>query len=131
MVEKKFLAYAGKKFTIEWYFDSRGKSCALEYFETLSCDRQRKLLHLFFVLGEVGKIFNKEKFRNEGNQVYALKTSPDRFLCFFFERAKVIVTNAYEKKSAKMPRVEKDRAISAKEDYLQRCKERKYYDKEN
>jgi len=75
----------------------------------------------------MGKIFNEEKFRYEGNQIYALKTSPDRFLCFFFEGSKVIVTNAYEKKTAKMPPSEKEKSLKAKEDYIKRYKGETYY----
>ena len=127
-VKKEFIAYQGKQFTIEWYFDTRGKSDAQKYFETLPRERQKKLAHLFFLLGDMGNLFNREKFRYEGDQIYALKPSPDRFLCFFFDGSKVIVTNAYEKKSDKMPPNEKKIALKAKEDYTKRCKEENYYD---
>src|SRR3990170_8720909 len=119
---EKFIAYRGNAFTIEWYFDSQGKSAVLEYFEELSQDRKKKLMHLFYVLGNTGKIFNEEKFRHEDDQIYAFKPSPDRFLCFFFEGSKVIITNAYEKKSAKMPPREKQRALKTRTDYIIRCK---------
>ena len=33
---KKFIAYEGKIFTIEWYFDARGRSVAREYFDGLT-----------------------------------------------------------------------------------------------
>lgn len=125
---KKFIAYKGIEFTIEWYFDNREKSEALKYFENLPQDRKKKLVHLFYVLGNVGKIFNEEKFRHEGDQIYAIKPSADRFLCFFFDGAKIIITNAFEKKTAKMPSREKQRALKAKEDYIKRCKEDNYYD---
>ncbi len=85
----KFLAYKGSEFTIEWYFDDRCKSDALAYFKSLPTGRKKKLIHLLCLLGDIGKIFNKEKFRYEGNQIYALKPSPDRFLCFFFDGSKV------------------------------------------
>jgi hypothetical protein len=52
----------------------------------------------------------------------------DRFFCFFFDGAKIIVTNAYEKKSAKMPPKEKDKALKAKANYIKRVKEGSYYD---
>lgn len=125
---KNFVAYKGKEFTIEWYFDSQGKSIALNYFEKLSKDRKKKLVHLFYVLGDVGKIFNEEKFRYEGDQIYAFKTSPDRLLSFFFDGSKVVITNAYEKKTAKMPVGEKQKALKAKVDYTKRYKEGCYYE---
>lgn len=128
LMAKKFIAYQGNNFTIEWYFDSHETSSALEYFNELPQSKKKKLVHLFFLLGDTGKIFNKEQFRHEDDQIYAFKTHPDRFLCFFFEGAKVIITNAYEKKAAKMPPKEKQRALKAREDYRKRCKEGNYYD---
>ena len=125
---KNFIAYVGNEFTIEWYFDDREKSVALGYFKELSRERQKKLVHLLYVLGDIGKIFNEEKFRHEGDQIYAIKSSPDRFFCFFFEGSKIIITNAYEKKTAKMPAKEKHKALKAREDYIKRCKEGDYYD---
>lgn len=127
-MKREYIAYQGGEFTLEWYYDIRGQSAALEYFEGLTLDRKKKLLNLFKRLGDIGKVFNTEKFRYEGDQLYALKPSEDRFLCFFFDGAKVIITNAYEKKTAKMPVKEKRRALEAKDDYIKRCKARKYYD---
>ncbi len=127
-MKEKFIVHEGEEFTIEWYFDSRGKSNAFEYFQDLTFNRKKKAAYLFELLGETGKVFNKEKFRYEGDQIYAIKPSPDRFLCFFFDGGKIIVTNAYEKKSAKMPVKEKQKALKAKEDYKKRIKAGKYYD---
>ncbi len=127
-MKENLIAYRGKKFSLEWYFNSQDKSEALEYFAELTCDRQKKVVHLFCLLGDMGKIFNEEKFRNEDDQIYAFKTSDDRFLCFFFDGAKVIITNAYEKKSAKMPPKEKIRALKAKADYIKRCNDGDYYE---
>lgn len=128
LMKKNFIAWKGKEFTIEWYFNSRGKSTAFDYFEKLIPARRKKVLYLFMLLAEEGKIVTEEKFRYEGNQIYTFKPSPDRFLCFFFEGSKVIITNAYEKKTAKMPATEKEKALRAKEDYLERCEEEMYYD---
>ena len=127
-MKKDFIAYEGSEFTIEWYFNDKGNSDALVYFETLPPDRKKKFLGLIRLLGDIGKVFNEEKFRYEGDQIYALKPSPDRFLCFFFEGSKIIITNAYEKKSAKMPPREKSKAIKIKEDYIKRIKIGTYYE---
>ena len=40
-----------------------------------------------------------------------LKLQPDRYLCFFFTGKKIIVTNAYHKKSDKLPPNEKSTAL--------------------
>ncbi len=127
-MKKEYIAYNGEEFTIEWYFTDNGKSESLSYFESLPLNRKKKLIYLFEVLGDTRQIRNEEKFRYEGNQIYALKPSPDRFLCFFFDGSKIIVTNAYEKKSTKIPTREKQRALKAKKDYTKRSKEGTYYE---
>ena len=43
---KKYTAYKGNKFVIEWYFDSKGNSQVKEYFLKLDEDQQDKLFHL-------------------------------------------------------------------------------------
>jgi hypothetical protein len=83
-MNKNFIAYQGTNFTVEWYFNTQGKSIALDYLKELPIDKQRKFFHALYVLANTGKIFNTEKFRYEGDKIYAIKVSPDRFLCFFF-----------------------------------------------
>lgn len=81
------------------------------------------------LMGEMGEIFDETKFRNEGNGIYAFKQQPDRYLCFFFKGKKIIITNAFTKKSQKLPVKERDRAIKAFESYKNRVKEGIYYEK--
>jgi phage-related protein len=127
-MKKNFIAYQGDEFTIEWYFDSKGKSSALEYYNGLPLHQKAKLEYLFRMLGDTGKIRSEEKFRHEGDQIYAFKPMPDRFLCFFYRGSKVIVTNAFEKKQDKMPAREKEKALKLKDDYIKRCKGGTYYE---
>jgi phage-related protein len=126
-MEREYIAYAGKKFTIEWYIDSRGKSSALEYFKSLSAQERMKVLHLFKRMGDAGEIKDTTKFNYEGDHIYAFKPKPERFLCFFFVGNKIIVTNAFRKKQDKLPRNEKDRAERNKKDYEIRVKKGEYY----
>lgn len=126
--KKDLVAWIGEKYVIEWFFTDQGKSLALEYFENLSVARKKKLVSLFMTMASIGKIFNEEKFTSEGDQIFAFKPAPDRFLCFFFAGGKIIVTNAYEKKSQKMPRKEKERSLKYKEDYIKRVAEGTYYE---
>lgn len=79
-------------------------------------------------MGDAGKIQDEEKFRNEDDQIYAFKPKPDRFLCFFIKGSKIIVTNAFEKKAAKLPPREKEKALKYKQDYINRVNEGSYYD---
>lgn len=125
---REYIAFDGKEFTIEWYFDSRGKSISLEYLESLMDEEQAKLFELMKLMGNTGIIHNKTKFRSEGDKIYAFKPQPYRFLCFFFEGQKIIVTSGFHKKADKLPKNEKERALRIKADYEVRIKRGDYYE---
>lgn len=129
-MKQKYIAYKGIEFDVEWYFNDIGNSNAFDYFLELTEEQKDKAYYLIQILADTGKVHNKEKFNYEGDQIFALKPSPDRFLCFFFEGSRIIITNAYKKQSQKMPLKEKRKALKAKDDYIKRYKEGTYYDKE-
>lgn len=124
---KEYIAYEGKCFTVEWYFDHKGYSQALEYYHSLPDGERIKLLKLFKRMGDGGEIKDHTKFTNEGDKVYAFKPQPERFLCFFYKDGKVIVTNAFRKKQQKIPKGEKDKAVKARDSYLKRTEAGNYY----
>lgn len=126
-MQKEFIVYEGAEFTLEWYFNERGKSPAKTYFDEL--DRERKLdaFELFMTMAKVGKILNITKFRHEGEGIYAFKPKPDRFLCFFYSGKKIIITNAFEKKQDKLSLTEKKKALTFQKDYKTRVEEGVYY----
>ena len=124
-----FIAYKGHFFTIEWYFDDRGNSKALKYYKMLSVEERNKVLYLFQTMGDFGQIRNQQKFNAEGDQIYAFKPIPHRFLSFFFAGSKIIVTNAFEKKQQKLPLREKAKALHCRQDYEMRVKKGCYYEK--
>ena len=103
----EFVAYKGDILTVEWFFDENGNSDALDFFESLSNTQKRKVLMLFKRIGDFGKISDITKFRNEGNKIFAFKPQPDRFLSFFYTGKKIVVTNAFRKKTRKLPEKEK------------------------
>lgn len=113
------LIYEGKFYKVEWYFDNKGVSQAYEYFLKVSAVQKRKFLILVKKIADFGTIFDTTKFRNEGDNIYAFKPQPDRYLCCFFEGKKIIVTNAYRKKSDKLPPGEKSTALKNREAYKQ------------
>lgn len=127
-MEKIYIAWQGEKFVIEWYYDANDKSQALEYFKSLTISRKKKLTSLLITMASAGKIFNKEKFRHEDDQIYAFKPTPDRFLCFFFTGSKIIITNAFEKKTQKLPPREKEKALKYRDDYIKRVNRGEYYE---
>ena len=126
---KEFIAYEGDSLTVEWFYDENGKSDSLDYFESLSNTQKRKVLMLFKRIGDFGKISDITKFRNEGEKVFAFKPQPDRFLSFFYVGKKVVVTNAFRKKSQKLPEKEKYLALQRMSNYDSRVKSGDYYDK--
>ncbi|MBS0616070.1 MAG: type II toxin-antitoxin system RelE/ParE family toxin [Verrucomicrobia bacterium] len=126
---KEYIAYEGTEFTIEWFYDTAGKSQALEYFMKQPESKKRKVLNLFRLMDDHGKIFDKTKFRYEDDKIYAFKPQPDRYMCFFYQGRKIIVTNAFVKKTDKLPKEEKEQALKAYRNYENRIKENTYYEK--
>lgn len=127
---KEYVAYEGKQFTIEWYYSTKGASQAFEYYLSLDVSDRIKVLKLFKMMGDIGKIRDETKFRNEGDKIYAFKPQPHRFLSFFVEGKKIIVTNAFWKKQDKLPPGEKDRALNCMKSYRERVKEGTYYEED-
>ena len=123
-----YIAYRGDVYQIEFYFDENGKSQPKDYMENMAASDVRKFAHLLQMMGDVGQIRNKEKFRSEGDKIYAFKPKPHRFLCFFISGKKIIITNAFMKKQQKLPQSEKDRALEKKLDYEKRNKKGTYYE---
>lgn len=126
---EEIVAYEGSSFTIEWFYDEQGKSEVLDYFKALDDINKRKVMMLFKRMGDFGRISDITKFRNEGDKIFAFKPQPHRFLSFFFAGKKIIVTNAFCKKSQKLPDEEKQKALSRKENYEQRVTSETYYAK--
>ncbi len=124
---KEFVAYEGEALTIEWFFDEKGKSEALDFFETLSNTQKRKTLMLFKRIGDFGKISDITKFRNEGDKIFAFKPQPDRFLSFFHAGKKIVVTNGFRKKAQKLPKKEKSLALKRMKSYGLRVNNGDYY----
>lgn len=123
-----YIAYQGDIYQIEFYVDEKGNSQPKTYMENMKASDVKKFAHLLQMMGDVGEIRNKEKFRNEGDKVYAFKPQPHQFLCFFISGKKIIITNAFMKKQQKLPKSEKDRALEKKLDYETRNNKGTYYE---
>jgi phage-related protein len=79
-------------------------------------------------MGDMGQIRDTTKFNYEHDGIYAFKPKPFRFLAFFFEGKKIIVTHAFKKQQQKLPRTEKERAMLIKKEYETRVKRGDYYE---
>ncbi len=64
---KELIAYQGKEFVLEWYYNKNEKSDVCNYFIDLSLERRRKVAALFKLIADKGRVLNTEKFRHEGN----------------------------------------------------------------
>lgn len=123
----EFIAYSGSNYTIEWYFDEKYYSEALEYYNHLSILERIQVLKLFKRMGDFGEIFDKTIFRSEGDKIYAFKPKPERFLCFFYTGRKIIITNGFRKKQTKLPLYEKENALKKMNSYTNRLTRGNYY----
>jgi phage-related protein len=128
---QEFIAHQGPKYTLEWYFDAQGKSIALDYFEKMPRARQKKFDYFLHLMGLMGKILDITKFRHEGDGIYVFKPQPDRFFCFFVQGEKIIITNAYEKKTDKMSTTDYAKAQKLRSDYITRYEKGTYYENSN
>ncbi|MFA5998589.1 MAG: type II toxin-antitoxin system RelE/ParE family toxin [Candidatus Babeliales bacterium] len=126
--DQEYIIYIGPEFTVEWYFNDQGKSSALKYYDQLTLARRKQFMKLVKLMANQGEIQNTEKFNNEHDGIYAFKPKPDRFFCFFFTGSKIIITNAYEKKSDKMSLPDKAKAQRCYSDYEYRVKKGSYYE---
>ena len=114
------IIYSGAKFTIEWYYDKNGKSVVYDRFNESKEEIQNRFLVLIKKMGDFGKIYDKTKFRYEGDGIYAFKPQPDRYLSFFTDGKKIIITNCFRKKTDKLPKNEKALALKYRQDYIER-----------
>lgn len=129
---QEYVFYQGEKFQVEFYFNKDGELPAKKYLEEVSLEAKVKLAVLVKRMAEVGKIFDITKFRliDSKEKLYEFKPLNYRFFNFFYTGRKIIITNAYMKKSQKVDRKELEKAKNIKKDYEHRVKEGTYYGKE-
>lgn len=129
---EEYIFYQGEKFQVEFYFTEVGKLPAKEHLEKASLDVKIKLATLVRYIADAGQILDTRKFRlvDPKERLYEFKPLSHRFFTFFFKGRKIIITNAYMKKSQKIDRKELKRAKDIKKDYTCRVKGGTYYEKE-
>ena len=74
--KREYIAFEGKKFTIEWYFDEKGKSISLDYLESLAEKEQAKLFELIKLMGNRGKIKTRQNLEVKVKRFTLLSHSP-------------------------------------------------------
>lgn len=128
---EEYIFYQGERFQVEFYFTETGKLPAKEYLEETSVGVKVKLAALVKYIADGKKIFDTRKFRliDPQERLYEFKPLNHRFFNFFYKGGKIIITNAYMKKSQKVDRKELKRAKNIKRDYIHRVKGGIYYEK--
>lgn len=117
---ENFLLYNGEHYVVYFHAETQDSSDVYDYFE--SCDNvtQASLLFLVKRIADIGRIYDKTKFRIEDKQskIYCFKPREERFFCFFFAGKKIIITSAYTKKKQKLDRNEIKKAIQIRSEYF-------------
>lgn len=118
------LAYDGSIFRIEFFVGGDGSAPVEDWLESQPLKTQLKFAALFKTMGDVGKIFNEQKFKHltGTDQLFEFKADQGRVLCFFFVGKRVVLTHGFVKKSDKTPRGEIERAEKIKIDFSKRSK---------
>ncbi|MCK4858993.1 MAG: type II toxin-antitoxin system RelE/ParE family toxin [Candidatus Omnitrophica bacterium] len=104
---------------------------AKEYLEKTSLDVKVKLAALVKYIAEHGNLFDITKFRmvDPKEKIFEFKPMNHRFFNFFYKGGKIIITNAYMKKSQKVSKKDLEKAKTLKKDYISRAKGGIYYEK--
>ena len=125
-----YVIYQGEKFQVEFYFTGKGEMPAKEYFDAAERRIQAKLLVLVKCIADNGGLFDETKFRlvDRREKIFEFKPKEERFFNFFYEGGKIIITNAYRKKTQKVDQRELHKAIKIKMDYEFRSKGGVYYE---
>ena len=116
------IAYQGRMFTIAYAVDRSGRSPAQEFFDELSVQDQAKLMRLFALLADQGKITNPEKFGDLGEGFREFKSFQIRMPCRFLAGGIVVITHGFTKKKDKAPKSEIDRAKRIFEEDLEQSR---------
>lgn len=83
------------------------------------------------MLDKTGKIFDNRKFRYEGDNIFVFKVDQERYFCFFTKDSKIIITNVYRKKTQKISKSQKSKALKARKRFFNLSNRGMYYDKEH
>lgn len=129
--KEDYVFYSGERFQVEFYFTQKGEMPAKVYFDKAPLNVRVKLAALVKYIAEHGGFLDVGKFRqvDPRRKIYEFKPAGHRFFSFFYQGGKVIITNAYMKKSQKVSKQDLGKAVAAKSDYIARHKGGIYYGK--
>jgi len=112
-------AVSGTWGEVRYAVDAQGRMPAKEFVEGLSTEDVKKVLLLLRRLATDGKITNREKFRKERGEIFALKAFQIRIPCFQHERTWYL-TYGFTKKGDNWKAADLDRADRIRLEHLNR-----------
>lgn len=110
----------GNNVNIYSFINERGDDVPEKYISGLYEQDELKLIKLFELMLDRGKIFNKEKFRSltGSDGIFEFKSDAHRILCFIlqgFNPKSFVLTHGFKKEKGKTPKKEIDKAEQIKE----------------
>ncbi len=116
----RFLLCDGEHYSIYFHAENAAFSEVYEYFERCDAVTQASLLYLAKRMGDIGRIYDTNKFRLEDkeNKIYVFKPKQERFFCFFFSGKIIIITTAYRKQRQKLDENELRKAVEIRKQYV-------------
>lgn len=108
---------SGSKFTIDEIVKN-GKSHVKSFVDSLEQRQRAGIIQLIENVADNGPPRNKEKFRHEGDEIYALKYNQVRIYCFFEKNKLILLTNGAIKKQRKAKSGDIDKAKAMRMEYM-------------
>jgi mRNA-degrading endonuclease RelE of RelBE toxin-antitoxin system len=123
-VSKRAAEYTGRHYTIRCLELADGTCPVGEFLDALDPKERRKLDVLFEMLGEQGKISNREKFKRlvDSENIWEFKSFQIRILCFFDRNRVVLLAHPTRKKTNKLSKEDIKRAEDRRRWYLSKEK---------
>lgn len=111
------VAYRGRSFSV---YDvdlsddpARPERPAKAFVDSLPALSQHSMVRVIREHGDFGPLGNKQRSREEGDEIYAFKNRYGaRVLWFYLPGRRTVLTHGFLKKGDKLPREEKDRALT-------------------
>ena len=115
---------AGMKRDVEFYEQSNGRCPTREFFATLTDDEKAFVRKAFERLATYGHELGRPHTAYLRDQIHELRIRTTggqlRFLYFFFDGQKIIITHGFKKKTNAVPAGEIETAMRCRADYLER-----------
>jgi hypothetical protein len=110
----RVVAVRGRRLTVEWAVDNRGRTPALEFFKSLSRADRQKVIALFKRLADAGDIASREHFKclgRSGEGLWEFKRFQIRFLGDYRSGGRFLVAHRVVKKKDALDPEEIRRAV--------------------